>query len=406
MKEYWLALHQDTFLWVKGNKGLVYNALNHRMFRFNDNEELRRLIDVLQQMDSLYRVVINERDLSNEEVRNWVNNIVQTDSGVLIENDGMNERPVSLKPELKVQDAIHTFEWEHKENVGGRIMTNLHRLVLHINGSQFGNSSYSKQIIHPEPKRNELNMEDVCRFITSFGDTSSLSQICLVGCLWQYAQYEELLAFIHSLNINVTVYCIEKDFLAYRNTSKNSFYDNVTFHVLISDYEAEHSAWLGETAADDSVSYGFLVTTEDELDAASQLMERYELSDRSRIYPLYNADNLDFLKENLYMREEYFEDIDLSKREVFAHQVVNTNFFGTLTVFSDGKVYSGSGTNPIGTIKENLYTLVYREMTEGNSWMQTRSKEPCASCVYQLLCPSPSTYEQIIGVPNLCHINQ
>lgn len=26
MKEYWLALHQDTFLWVKGNKGLVYNA--------------------------------------------------------------------------------------------------------------------------------------------------------------------------------------------------------------------------------------------------------------------------------------------------------------------------------------------------------------------------------------------
>lgn len=406
MKEYWLALHSDTFLWVKDNKGLVYNALNYKMFTFDNNDVLRGLINELQQLDNLYRVVINECELSNENVRNWVNNVLHTESGVLVENDGVNNRPVSLKPELKVQDSILTYESEHRKNVGGRIMTNLHRLVLHINGSQFGNSFYSKQIIYPEPKGNELNMEDVCRFITSFGDTSSLSQICLVGCLWQYAQHEELLASIHSLNIKVTVYCIEKDFLAYRNTSKNSFYDNVTFHVLISDYEAEHSAWLGETAADDSVSYGFLVTSEDELDAASQLMERYELSGRSRIYPLYNADNLDFLKENLYMREEYFEDIDLSKREVFAHQVVNTNFFGTLTVFSDGKVYSGSGTDPIGTIKENLYTLVYREMTEGNSWMQTRSQEPCASCVYQLLCPSPSTYEQIIGVPNLCHINQ
>lgn len=406
MKEYWLALHQDTFLWVKRNKGLVYNAVNHRMFRFNDNDELSRLIDELQQMDNLYRVVINEHDLSNEEVRNWVKNIVQTGSGVLIENDGTNERPVSLKPELKVQDTIPTFEWEHRENVGGRIMTNLHRLVLHINGSRFGNSSYSKQIICPEPKGNELDMDDVCRFITSFGDTSALSQISLVGCLWQYAQYKELLEFIHSLNINVTVYCIEKDFLAYRNTNKDSFYDNVTYHVLISDYEAEHSVWLGETKADDSISYGFLVASEYELETASQLMERYELSDRSRIYPLYTTDNLDFLKENLYMREEYFEDVDLSKREVFAHQVVNTNFFGTLTVFSDGNVFAGSGTTPIGTIKENLYTLVYREMTEGNSWMQIRNQEPCVNCVYQWLCPSPSTYEQSIGVPDLCHIPQ
>lgn len=34
MKEYWLTLQSNTWLWVKGKKGLVYNSINYQMFHF------------------------------------------------------------------------------------------------------------------------------------------------------------------------------------------------------------------------------------------------------------------------------------------------------------------------------------------------------------------------------------
>lgn len=407
MKEYWLALHPDTFLWVKDSKGLVYNSRNYQMFHFENNNILSNLIDELLRLESLYRVTINDDDLSTEIVKNWVNGLLRTDSAILIENNGSNERPVSLKSELRVQDTIVSYKRDHIEGVGGRIMNNLQQLVFHINGSHYGNSFYSKQIIYPRPEEEDVKLEDILSFITSFGDTSFfLSHIVLVGCLWQYSAYNDLLAFLHSLKVEVTIYSAEHDYLKYRGIQKNFSYDNMTFHVLVSDYNTDHSILFREAATDNSVTCGFIVTSENDYECVIQLIDCFNLSEKCRIYPLYTADNLAFMAENLYMNEESFENIDLSKREIFAHQVINTNFFGTLIVLPDGNVFSGNVVMPIGKINESLYTIVYREMTEGNSWLQTRDQEPCKKCVYQLLCPSPSTYEQIIGVPNLCHIAQ
>ncbi|MCY6345015.1 hypothetical protein [Bacteroides hominis] len=124
-----------------------------------------------------------------------------------------------------------------------------------------------------------------------------------------------------------------------------------------------------------------------------------------RMIPIYTGDNLAFFENNIYLSEEELLNINLSKREIFAHQVINTNYFGVLTISPDGKVYSGDMNEPaIGTIDESLYTIVYREMTEGHSWLRIRDQKPCCDCIYQWLCPSPSNYELAIGKPNLCHV--
>ena len=58
MKEYWLTLQPDTFLWVKGNKGLVYNSRNYQMFHFENNAILGKLIDELLRLEMLYLIYI------------------------------------------------------------------------------------------------------------------------------------------------------------------------------------------------------------------------------------------------------------------------------------------------------------------------------------------------------------
>jgi hypothetical protein len=52
---------------------------------------------------------------------------------------------------------------------------------------------------------------------------------------------------------------------------------------------------------------------------------------------------------------------------------------------------------------------VFREFEEDMAFrLQTgeSSSEPCASCRYQWICPSPSDYERVLGIPNLCHFRR
>ncbi|MBR5613144.1 MAG: hypothetical protein IKW43_08430, partial [Bacteroidaceae bacterium] len=102
--------------------------------------------------------------------------------------------------------------------------------------------------------------------------------------------------------------------------------------------------------------------------------------------------------------EEDICNLHLSKREVFAHQAINTNAFGTLHIDVEGNVYGDLNGKCLGVMEDGLYMLVYREMTEGNSWLRIRDQKPCCDCIYQWLCPSPSNYESVIGKPNLCHV--
>jgi pseudo-rSAM protein len=86
------------------------------------------------------------------------------------------------------------------------------------------------------------------------------------------------------------------------------------------------------------------------------------------------------------------------------HQTLNTNDFGKLTILPNGSVYSNVNMEPLGTIENTVYSLVYKEITKGQSWFRIRDQAPCYDCVYQWLCPSPSNYELVIGKPDLCHI--
>jgi pseudo-rSAM protein len=76
----------------------------------------------------------------------------------------------------------------------------------------------------------------------------------------------------------------------------------------------------------------------------------------------------------------------------------------TIQMVADGKVYENVNMESLGTIYDTPYSLIYREFTEGKSWLNIRDQKPCTDCIYQWLCPSPSNYEILIGKSNLCHV--
>lgn len=42
--------------------------------------------------------------------------------------------------------------------------------------------------------------------------------------------------------------------------------------------------------------------------------------------------------------------------------MMNSNYWGRLSVFPDGSVYSNINNPPVGTIKDTIYDLIIKEM--------------------------------------------
>lgn len=400
MSDRWFVLYPDTFLWIKKDKGLVYNSSNHAMIVFANCGKSAIIVKTLLNIESLYRVLLTEDILQDPEVYRWINEAVDKKCGNIVFGNTFNNLPVSLKPVLKIQDDVDYYKWMHKQGIDGNIIQNLHHLIFYINGSEFGNELYGKQTVYPEPSGLTLDTEKICRFVMNARASSFLSDISLVG---DPLKIPELLETVNKLqNIcPVTIYITIQDFVNELSQLKG-WLSIVKFNVLVTDYKMLEQ--LLEAKLYEQVRYTFLITSEDEYEIAIGYIDEYSLEEMN-IVPLYTETNLSFFEECLYMNEEELHNIALSKREIFVRQTLNIFNFGTLFVKSDGNVYANINDDYLGTIDESPHSLVYRELTERKSWLGIRDKKPCCDCVYQWLCPSPSNYERVMNKCNLCHIN-
>lgn len=394
MKEYWFAIYPHCFLWMKGEEGLVYNTKNYAKILFCNEGLLAEKTGQLVVMENLYCIRLTEEELADEKLNGWVQNMVAQECSALVEDNGINQRPLSLPPILKVQDEADYYRWEHRQGIDGNVIENLHRLVFHINGSKYGNELYAKQTIYPTVSFEMLSAKDILRFAMNARVSPFLTEIVLVGNPFVYEGLEELMESLQTI-CPVSVYCTWQDVMNFlSDVEKLSTKANL--HIM-----ATGDAVLDKLPQE--VNYTFLVTSEQEYEAAMEFEGKYRL-EHVDIVPIYAGNNLSFFEECLYMDDESIQDIALDKREVFIRQKLNIQDFGRLTVMNDGKVYSNPNHSAIGHIGETPHALVYREITEGSSWLRIRDQKPCCDCIYQWLCPSPSHYEDVIGKPNLCHI--
>ena len=395
MKKYWLTINKDTFIWTKGKQGLIYNSMTNMSERFQHSDLLDKLITELHVMENLYRILLSEEEMSQEPIRAFIEKVMAIHSGSLTENGIGKDIPVSLVPTLKIQDNVHRYKYAEKKYKDESVLSNCMRLVIHLNGSQYGNNAHAKQTIYPMKSSSQTGicLEELKKFAHSAGTPYYLSEIILVGCVWKHEEYQKILDFFAAFSLPMFVYCTEKDYQENQSFIPNE--EKVHYYIIKDEYETFQPVT--------DANYLLIVTSESDYEKASELTESYP-DTAFRIVPIYNGKNKAFFEEYIYLTEEDVLATKLSKREIFAHQSLNTNHYGTLTITPDGNIYSNLNDNSLGTIKDSLYAVTFRELTEGNSWLRIRDQKPCCDCIYQWLCPSPSNYEDVIGKPNLCHV--
>lgn len=409
-KKYWLYIEPYCFIFTEKDEALIYNTLSSSKIEVVTSRNLNKIIMELKDSKNMYCVEVDEKDLEDTYLREFINNLKINFSGDIVDASYCKIKPIVMYPELKLQGQIQTLEKMKYMAVGTNILTYLDEVLIQINGEcnincNYCNNAY-KQTIFCTQNLNKLNIGQIKNVIYQLSGTAIQKLHITGGNIFAYSELEELISFLKNVPYQIHYH------IHYRNVI-NNIEDISIFNVnnsLISikvDFPVEEGIIRNiKTILKQqkiNCNWHFLISSIDDYKEYEKICSAFGL-DNSEIFPIFNNFNIEFLKENMFLNKEDISLIESNRREIFAKSILNINNFGKLTIMSDGSVYSNINNTKIGNIKQSLYELIEFELKNGDSWFNYRNRKPCNECIYQFLCPSPSNYEQVLNKQNLCNI--
>ncbi|NOR45510.1 MAG: hypothetical protein GQ534_07980, partial [Candidatus Delongbacteria bacterium] len=325
-------------------------------------------------------------NLSHEKLNEVILNLKQNYLGDIITSD-VGVIPYCPTKKLKMGNKDLDFD----------PMSNLNRLILYLDE---GILSYFVK----NRKNKQLFLNDVVLLVNKFKN-SKLSLIELYSSFTDNNDVEKIVAFISDFNtdihisLNTTLDNFEKAMTIKENNENLS----MSFHVYHNHLKEKY---FSNVNINNDIEFVFLIESDNQLSYALEVIEKYNVGNH-RIKPIYNNKNIDFFKNSVYLNPDDFAGSEIKRKEIYANQTLNRNFFGNLYVFSDGSVKTAMSDNQtIGRIDQDFLPILRSACKETSNWLLTRNKiKPCKNCCFNELCPPISNYEIQIGKYNLCNIS-
>ena len=404
IKKYWLRLFPETFLWSKNGQSLIYNAKDKISFKFKNTEFINQITDQLQNLVNLYCIELSEDELKESQVNQLITQIEETSSGEIIEVATGHPKPITLVPFLNIQSDVERIRKDNPMAVGDHILNYLHSVTFVLNGNiSTLNPDWDYQT---KAQEKMLSPAKIITFLNNI-ENSTVGKVNIISeKIGDYPDFDLLINKLDQIHLKKYFHIPWESFndnlLLLKLIQTNQYFLNVSVKGLFIPDKIKTIAMAVE-GNKKQVLWQFAITSKPEYEQATTIIEELDL-ENAEIKPVYTGHNLPFFEDYIFLTEEDLQHPGLNRREIFAHQALNTNDFGKLVVMPDGKIYANLHNKPLGTIDDDIRKLVYKEMDQGASWRRIRNMKPCSDCLYQWLCPSPSNYERAIGKPNLCHV--
>lgn len=402
--DYYFYIEPYTLFFRKENECLFYNTLNKKALKMELNDDTRAIFDQLE-VDKY--ATLSDKELQTESVSSFVDQLKQTFNGDLLPAPAGSVPPAIFLPYINNQrefEKLNTYEWMEKD---GQVMNYLEEMYLYLNGCRAEEDDLVwKQVPSYLCSDVAMDSDKLISWLGTCADRQINRVFLLGGDVLKHPGFEKIGEILQKKSMSIHLYYRYDLFTESHKRLLSEAIGQLT--IVIPVWKVDEKLFSSLTNAIEDVEQGkrwlFLIASERDFEIAEQLIAKYSL-EHSSIKPVYNGGNLSFFKEAVYLEEHDIENMCLEKRDFYVSQKINKNDFGRLTVMPDGKVYANVNSIEIGDIgKDAIAPVLYKEMTEGESWLRVRDQKPCCDCIYQWLCPSPSNYELVIGKPNLCYV--
>lgn len=404
---YWFYLEPYTFLFKGQDSFVIYNTLNAAYIRTGHSTEIENILNQLYETHGNYCIGLSETEVKQEDFISLLKEIRVSFSGDMVSTATNPGQPFIFKPLLRIHHNPQNDQVLKDHLIGINILLFLNEITFYLGTSCphqcVDCGSYYKQLPHcTQVKEEPINPREYISVLEQV-KCCDLSMIHLVT-----STLENLYAYTDFLQESAKYKFKKNIFLPYLSLTEDvekiflndTFSLTVIVHYPIDPDELIRKMELLKTYP---VSWNLIVTQEKELHIYEQL--QIEENIPINILPYFNSSNETFFEKYVYNDLEDILAQPLKKQAIFRRQAVNECFFGKLTVFPSGNVYSSMYLSPIGNIRQmKISEIIYHEVQTSRAWLKTRDAGVCHNCANKYLCPSPSNYEWAIGKMNLCHI--
>ncbi len=409
-----------THVNIKGNDCLLYNTLTGDYLVYNNRNDITKLLKRMTSKDNL-NALIESKDLPAEP--GMAIFLAEAGKRNLIrwydyeKSDKNLRKPVSPPSLLNLHRDRKKMLLDKERNTGRDIKQALNKINLYINnytskenGTNVFTQGY-KQFPHPLWAKDyrELPLEDIKRLLEGLTEIAAFKLSVLGGDILQHTQWRELTAYLAPLKMK------KEFFLYYREVTETSLRKingdtaNTALRLVVEPgFQKDKLLACREITAKSSMETTFQFTIINEKDAEKvvEIMEMPGFGNIS-VKPFYDGTNLDFFRENVFVTPADFSESVVSKKEIHARSVMNTNNYGEITVLNTGAVHADVTEKQLGTVAEAVESYLPAELLRSNGWFRVRKHAPpCKGCVFNHVCPPLSGYEKAMGRNNLCTIKE
>lgn len=414
---YWLYLETFVHLNIKNEVALLYNTLNGESLIITENVRILGLLKKLQKVKNFYVIRISSQLLKQTEIGEFISKLRDRFMGDLLNTSFSNTKPVQQFPSLRVNFNIETLKKNTYAANNLTYLNNLTELTLYIcysNSQSYKLHDAYKQftsIIQTENKPDylELKLESIREILEQiqYGSLRYLN-IC-GGLIHKHSEFNMIVRFLsEKKGLMIKYFCHYLDIDEF-NLSEIVSITNNNVVVLFSPPFNENLIYrlLDKYLSHKNITYQIVVTDVKQYDFFSNIVEEKLLDkDKFQFFPLFNGNNKHFFINNIYISEEQIMSQTLSQKDILIKSILNTNFFGKLTIMPNGDIFSNCNLNKLGNIHSNLIdSCIKKELQSRKSWRKSRKHQtPCKRCTYNMLCPPISNYELLFNKNNLCNV--
>lgn len=382
--DYWFIVEPYVHIKLASKKALLYNTLDNSSIEVDDYEIIQLLEELLQE-ENFGVILLESKKIQNKNIKDFIEKLRKYYMGDIIDICLSKKKPIQISPFFNLRamgkSAIYK-EQNFPINIDG--LKYLHEINIHIENYDMDIFNLINFLL-PIPQNVIYNI--IVNKKNSILNSELLSFLIQRNSLIKIK--------ISDLSAHIPILQSEYENISYFITIKSpiNIQELATFQSLLSKQKR-------------SIEYIFEVTSDEDCFQIEELVKQFEIKEYS-LKPIYTGVNLQFFEQNVFLTKEDILNSSNSIKDIFAHQMMNTNDFGKINIMPNGDIFANLNYSKLGNINNcDIATIIYKEIHEGQSWLRIREQAPCCNCLYQWLCPSPSDYEIEIGRYNLCHVQK
>lgn len=401
--EYWLYILPHSYCNIKDEELLIYHTLTGEHIE-TENREVIHLFKELHKKENLGAILVAGKLLRSNPYQDFLGDFISKKMGVAVPVEKQPEKPIQMMPILNLQRDIDRIKDKEAIDSGETLNKYLWELDIYLTDECKHHcahcSNYSRQVPCCEKgNRGSMSKNLLVKIASQIKHTSLMRLNFYGGDVTACEVIGDIDDIFKNFEGEIKIF---NHFLNWRGLNLPLHFSHCIIITFPTDFATIRDFWTNRHP-ESSMKFYFVITSESEYSEAQMIIDSLNLEEYD-IRPFYTGDNEGFFREFIMQdKEEILSEEIISFRKIFSRQKMNNHFFGKLTIFPDGSVYTMMGKNCIGDLnKETLLQIIYKELHENTAWRRVRNQVPCSDCLLQYLCPSPSVYEIAMGKYNLC----